>query len=137
VKHYVLDSNAVTRYIRDNEGAEKVHAILQESERGTATLHMSVVNAGEAYYVLIRHMGEAAAAQAIERLNRAVDYAPVELEQAIKAGSLKERYKLGYADSFAAALAIELDATLVSADPDFEKLGRSLKRMKLPRHSGQ
>jgi predicted nucleic acid-binding protein len=39
----------------------------------------------------------------------------------------KQRYKLGYADSFAAALALESKATLVSADPSFESIGKSLK----------
>jgi predicted nucleic acid-binding protein len=42
----------------------------------------------------------------------------------------------GYADSFAAALAIEYGATLVSADPAFEKLEKKLKWMKLPRFHG-
>jgi hypothetical protein len=34
---------------------------------------------------------------------------------------------LGHADSFAAMLAVTLKATLVSADPSFEKLGKTLK----------
>jgi predicted nucleic acid-binding protein len=35
----------------------------------------------------------------------------------------KARYKLHYADSFAAALAIEHKATLITSDSDFRKLG--------------
>jgi predicted nucleic acid-binding protein len=41
---------------------------------------------------------------------------------------------LGYADCFAAALAMRRDATLVTADPDFVKLGKQLKILALPRH---
>jgi predicted nucleic acid-binding protein len=51
----------------------------------------------------------------------------------MQAAGLKYRYKLGYADSFAAALAMEYNATVVSADSSFEKLGKKLKWMKLPR----
>jgi len=36
---------------------------------------------------------------------------------------VKAKYKLYYVDSFAAALAIEHKATLVTSDSDFRKLG--------------
>jgi predicted nucleic acid-binding protein len=51
----------------------------------------------------------------------------------IRAATLKHQYKLGYADSFAATLALELRATLVSADPAFANVGKALKWMKLPK----
>jgi ribonuclease VapC len=137
VRTYVLDTNAVVRYATDDEGAEKVEAILLEGARGSALVHMSVINAGEAHYVLARQASESEALRAINEVGVGATFEPVELEDAIKAARLKVRYKLGYADSFAAALALDLDATLVSADPAFEKLGKSLKRMKLPRHAGQ
>jgi predicted nucleic acid-binding protein len=37
------------------------------------------------------------------------------------------------ADSFAATLALESKATLVSADPEFEKVGKALKWLRLPK----
>jgi predicted nucleic acid-binding protein len=40
------------------------------------------------------------------------------------------------ADCFAAELALRTGATLVTADPEFGKLGKQLKVMALPRHSG-
>ena len=58
-------------------------------------------------------------------------------ETAIQAAELKHRHRLGCADSFAALLAMERKAILVSADPDFEKLGKSLKLMKLQPHTGR
>jgi predicted nucleic acid-binding protein len=53
--------------------------------------------------------------------------------QALSAAEMKHSYKLGYADSFAATLAVTRRATLVSADPAFEKIGKSLKWLCLPR----
>jgi predicted nucleic acid-binding protein len=43
--------------------------------------------------------------------------------RAIQAADLKLNYRMYYADSFAAALAIEHKATLVTSDSDFKKLG--------------
>jgi predicted nucleic acid-binding protein len=53
--------------------------------------------------------------------------------QALGAAERKHKYNLGYADSFAATLAVTLKATLVSADPSFEKLGKTLKWLRLPK----
>jgi predicted nucleic acid-binding protein len=72
----------------------------------------------------------------IRQLQQAISIAEADFDRTVQASILKYRYKLGYADSFAAALAIEYDATVVSADPSFEKLERKLKWMKLPRFRG-
>jgi predicted nucleic acid-binding protein len=44
-------------------------------------------------------------------------------QRAVHAANVKAKYKLYYVDSFAAALAIEYKATLVTSDSDFRKLG--------------
>jgi len=44
-------------------------------------------------------------------------------QRAGKAAEVKSQFKLYYADSFAAALAIEHRATLVTSDNDFRRLG--------------
>jgi predicted nucleic acid-binding protein len=46
------------------------------------------------------------------------------MAQALKAAELKARHKIPYVDCLAAALAELQRATLVTADTDFEKLGR-------------
>jgi predicted nucleic acid-binding protein len=53
-------------------------------------------------------------------------------QRTTEAARLKHRYKLGYADSFAASLALASNATLISADPTFEKVGKPLKWVRLP-----
>ena len=40
---------------------------------------------------------------------------------------LKARYRMSYADCFAAALAIAAHATLLTSDPEFEVLGDLVK----------
>ncbi|MBW2079961.1 MAG: PIN domain-containing protein [Deltaproteobacteria bacterium] len=40
-----------------------------------------------------------------------------------EAAKLKGRYKIAYADCFAAALSHRLNAVIVTGDPEFKKLG--------------
>jgi len=47
-------------------------------------------------------------------------------QRACTAAEVKAKYKLYYVDSFAAALATEHHATLVTGDSDFRKLGHSV-----------
>jgi ribonuclease VapC len=97
---------------------------------------MSVIHLGEVLYILMKSVDEARALQAIRELRQVISIADADVERTTQAAILKYRYKLGYADSFAAALAMEYDATVVSADPSFEKLGKKLRWMKLPRFRG-
>jgi predicted nucleic acid-binding protein len=55
-----------------------------------------------------------------------IDVTDVTPQRAFQAADVKAKYKLYYVDSFAAALAIEHKATLVTSDSDFRKLGHNL-----------
>ena len=135
MKEYVLDANAVLRYfsVAEGEGGHKVRGLFEQAERGQAQLAMSVINLGEVLYVLLRRVGEQRALQYVQALRHAVTMIDADENRALHAATLKHQYKLGYADSFAAALALESRATLVSADPAFEKICKSLKWIQLPR----
>jgi len=136
MKDYVLDANAVIRYFEgeSGDGREKVQSLFEQSRHGNARLFMSVVNMGEVLYIFLKRIGQQRAMHYIQQLQHAVSFIGVDTAQTIHAATLKHRYNLGYADSYAAALTIETRATLVSADPSFEKLGKVLKWLKLPRH---
>ena len=89
---------------------------------------MSVVNWGEAFYALGTGCSEEeliATRAAISRLP--VQMFDVDLAQAEAAARLKLRYKLGYADAMAAALAQEMNATIVTKDADFQRVQSLLK----------
>ena len=139
MKDYVLDANAVLRYfsIGDGEDGEKVLGLFEQAERGQAELSMSVINLGEVFYILLKRVGEERAFAYVQTLRHAVTMMDADANRAIQAATLKHRYKLGYADSFAVGLALELRATLVSADPSFEKVGKGLKWMRLPKFEGK
>jgi predicted nucleic acid-binding protein len=136
VREYVLDANAAIRYFTpepNDPGAEKVDKLIEDAKNGRSRIWMSVVNLGEVFYILLRRLREDEALKYIDILQQAALIHTPDVDHTIAAARLKHGYKFGYADSFAAALAIEKDATLVSADPVFERLERKLKWMKLPR----
>jgi predicted nucleic acid-binding protein len=135
MKDYVLDANAVLRYfgVSDGQGGEKVRGLFEQAERNETRLSMSVINLGEVLYILLKHIGEQRAIQYIQALQHAVTMMDADMNRTMQAATLKHQYKIGYADSFAAALALESRATLVSADPTFEKIGKPLKWMRLPK----
>ena len=137
MKEYVLDANAVLRYfaVGDTQGGEKVRGLFEQAERNQVRLSMSVVNMGEVLYILLRYLDEQRAFHYVQVLQHAVTMIEADAHGTIEAATLKHKFKLGYADSFAASLALASKATLVSADPSFERIGKSLKWMRLPKYS--
>jgi predicted nucleic acid-binding protein len=135
VKEYVLDANALVRLYRDAPGAATVENLIRQARSGSAHLRISVINLSEAACVLARYFGRDKALRCIEAARGALEIVAVVERQALDTAVLRLRYKLGLADSFAAELALRTGATLVTADPDFAKLGKQLKVLALPRHS--
>jgi predicted nucleic acid-binding protein len=115
--------------------SRKVEQLLAEALRHDAPLLMSAVNWGEVFYIEWRRHGEAGAHEAelyVQKMPILV--IPVDRERASRAGALKQKHSLGYADAFAAELAIERGAWLVTADQEFSKVGKGLSVYSLPRH---
>jgi predicted nucleic acid-binding protein len=136
VRRYVLDANALIGFFEDRKGtAAKVEDLLGEAARQDLPLLMSAVNWGEVFYTEWRYRGEAKAREAAENLfEMPIAVIPVDRGRAFLAGALKQKHGLGYADAFAAELAISQGAWLVTADPEFQRLGKALSIYSLPRH---
>ncbi|HEX3819388.1 MAG TPA: type II toxin-antitoxin system VapC family toxin [Candidatus Sulfotelmatobacter sp.] len=133
-KIYVLDANALLDYFLLTPGVGTIDRLLLEALRETARLMISVINLGEVFYLVWAGHGETKARSMLEDLQRLpIQVVPVDVSQTLQASELKVRHKLPYADSFAAALAIGWNATLVTSDRDFEKLGRRISVVWLPR----
>jgi predicted nucleic acid-binding protein len=93
------------------------------------------VNWGEVFYTEWRYRGETKAREAEMSLQEMpIVVIGVNRERATRAGALKQKHGLGYADAFAAELAMERGAWLVTADPEFKKVGKALAVYPLPRH---
>jgi predicted nucleic acid-binding protein len=126
LKTYVFDASALFAFLQRKAGALQVNEILKQAIRGRAEILMSAVNFGEVYGAVLRQHG----AERAQAIINAVQPLPIVLvdatpPRAFRAAEIKTKYKLYYVDSFAAALAIERKATLVTGDSDFRRLGHA------------
>jgi predicted nucleic acid-binding protein len=135
-RRYVLDANALIGFFEARRvSAEKVRHLLGEAARQDLPLMMSAVNWGEVFYTEWRARAEVRARQAeAALLEMPIVVIGVDRERASRAAALTQRHGIGYADAFAAETAIERSAWLVTADPEFQKVGKPLAIYSLPRH---
>src|ERR1039457_7182913 len=123
-KTYVLDANALLELLANGPGAERVAHLLKLARPPTPLL-VSAVNWGEVFYISWQRHGEESARQTLaDLLKLPIRIVPVDVAQVLKAGELKAVHNIPYVDCLAAALATLNQATLVTSDRDFEKLGR-------------
>ena len=132
----VLDSWALIAFFEDEPAAEEVEKILQRAADEKHKLLMSVVNWGEIYYNTMREVSQEAAEQKV----RDIAALPIEivavgddLVLARQAAIFKATHKMSYADCFAAALAKEKKAELVTGDPEFKEVEKEIKINWLPK----
>ncbi|KYH30817.1 type II toxin-antitoxin system VapC family toxin [Neomoorella mulderi] len=135
IKNYVLDSYALLCYLKDEHGAEIVKELLYEAKDGTVNLYLSWINLGETYYIIQREKGKELAAAAVDLIMAwPVRLSEPSAKQVLAAGDIKAKYPISYADAFAVSLARELNAYLVSGDPEFDVLPEEVIKIKpLPR----
>jgi len=124
----VLDSYALLAYFRDEPGAEAVEKLLNKAAGSDKPLHMTEVNYAEVKYMLLRKDGAGAWAAAAEVLHGLpIEFHAADRRLADLAADLKARHPLSLADAFAAALAREKKAELVTGDPEFKVVEREIK----------
>ncbi len=124
----VLDSHALVAYIRDEPGAEQVEALLNKATVADHPLHMTEVNYAETRYILTRKEGpEAWEAAARILVGLPIEFHPVDRNLADLAACFKARFRISLADAFAASLAKETKAELVTGDVEFKALEGEVK----------
>ena len=120
---YVLDSFALLAYLQREAGGAQVEAVLEQAVRGAARVVMCIINYGEALYILERESDM----REIQRTIAAVDALPVTMidvgrDLVFAAAHIKANFALAYADAFAIALAQREHATILTGDPEFERV---------------
>lgn len=122
-KALVLDSWAVLAYLEDEAAGQQVADLIAEAHEGGHPLYLSVVNAGEVWYILAREVSEAEADKAIAQLHLlGIQFVDVTWPLAKIAAAFKAKGKMSYADCFAAALAKEKKTDLLTGDKEFKQV---------------
>lgn len=133
VKRFVLDSFALLAHLQNEPGAIEVRAVLEQASDGWAQIFISLINLGEALYYVERRRG----ADKVPYFLNLIEQLPLRVvsvtpQRVYRAAHLKATYPISYADCFAAGLAQELKAEVLTGDPEFRKLGNSVQVRWLP-----
>jgi len=124
----VLDSFALVAYFRDEPGAEMMETLLVSAGRKDQPVFMTDVNYAEVKYSILKKDGADAWAEAAKILpGLPIDFHSTTRALADTAADFKARFKMSLADAFAAALAKEEKAELVTGDLEFKPLEREIK----------
>jgi predicted nucleic acid-binding protein len=119
----VLDSWAIMSYLGGEPSAEKVADIMADAHDEDIPLFMTVVNAGEVWYILAREVSVAEADSSIRQLRQlGISLIDADWELAHEAAGFKSKHKMSFADCFAAALAKQKKAHLITGDTEFRQV---------------
>lgn len=131
----VLDSHALLAFLRGEPGEEQVADLLEKAGLRDAPLHMTEVNYAEVKYSVIRKDGAGRWEEIVRDLPALpIEFHPGDRRLSDLAGDFKARFRMSLADAFAAALAKERKAELVTGDPEFKALEKEIKITWLKTH---
>lgn len=116
----VLDSSALLVLIQEEPGAQLVEDLIVNDD---TEVFISSINLGEVLYIMQRFFGEQAARQVEEAIfgSPKIKIADASWDRVKAAARIKAVGGLSFADCFGAALADEMDASLVTSDPEFRR----------------
>ena len=119
-KGFVLDSYAMLSFFQAEKGADEVIRLLEQAAAGRAAACLSAVNLGEIFYITWRRLGREIAEEMVDDIKRLpVRVEEASLERILAAAEIKAEFPLSYADTFAAALGMELGMPVVTGDRQF------------------
>ncbi|MFY9611446.1 MAG: type II toxin-antitoxin system VapC family toxin [Blastocatellia bacterium] len=122
-KAVVLDSWAVMAYLEDEPSAGKIADIIADAHENNTPLLMTVINLGEVWYIVAREASEADADRCEKELRRlGIEFVDVDWSLTQQAARFKSQHRMSFADCFAAALAKQKKAHLVTGDQEFKQV---------------
>ncbi len=126
----VLDSWALIAFFEDEPAADAVEELIHRAAQQKHRLYLSVINWAEVYYTMERAGGRVVAEQTAAQIaTLPIEIVGVadDLKIARQAAIYKASHKMSLADAFAAALAKEKKAELVTGDPEFKAQAKEIK----------
>ncbi|NCO33913.1 MAG: type II toxin-antitoxin system VapC family toxin [Armatimonadetes bacterium] len=122
-KAVVLDAWAVLAYREDEPGAEEIAELVIEAQNEGVPVMMTTVNVGEVWYILAREVSETEADKAVQELRHlGIQFIDPDWKLTRDAAALKAKHRMSFADCFAAALAKQHKAQLVTGDVEFKQV---------------
>ena len=108
-------------YLNGEPAAQDVRQVLRNARKRRARVLFSLINYGEALYVIEREQGLQGAQRAVGIIDQlALQVVPADRPLVFEAAHFKARYPLSYADAFSVAVAKRNGAVVMTADPEFK-----------------
>jgi len=127
-KAFVLDSWSILAYLEDEPAGQQVADIIADAHESNTPVMMTVVNAGEIWYITARETSEGDADRTILELAQlGIQFSEADWKLAREAARFKSKGKMSFADCFAAAIAKENKADLVTGDLEFKQVESEVK----------
>lgn len=127
-KALVLDTWAVIAYLEDEPSGQQIADLIATAHEEAIPVYISVVNAGEVWYIIAREISEEEANSSIKELrDLRIQFEDVDWELTQEAAQFKSKNKMSYADCYAAALAKMKKADLITGDPEFKAIENQVK----------
>lgn len=130
MKNVVFDSYALLAFIFDEPGAETVSETFKQALTDKKRIYICTVNWAEVMYRTIRVKGKNAW-KTVQSHLQDLPFEIVDADQALSeaAAEFKASHKMSLADAYAAALTKAKRAELMTGDPEFRSVEKSLNKI--------
>jgi predicted nucleic acid-binding protein len=123
MKRILFDAHAILKWTQKEQGYQKVKSLLIACKEQSTLGYMNQINLGEVYYKTIRAVGVEEAKKFLENFFRLpLSIILPDSELIWRASEIKAEYSISYADCFAAATALQYEASILTGDPEFKKI---------------
>ena len=122
-KALVLDAWSVIAYLEDEPAGQQIAQLIWGAHAADVPVMMTVVNVGEVWYIIAREISDEDANSSIKQLrDLRIQFVEADWDLTLAAARLKANHKMSYADCYAAALAKNKKADLVTGDKEFKSV---------------
>lgn len=125
---FVLDSFALLAYLQDEPAGHRMEKLLDTAEKQRCKLFLSLINLGEILYIVERRGGVVKAHDALALIRQLpIEILPADEQTVFVAAHIKANHALSYSDAFVVATAMQEQATILTADPEFRQVEKLVK----------
>jgi ribonuclease VapC len=108
-------------FLGGEPAGREVRQLLRQARQGRVLALFSIINFGEALYIVEREQGRQAAERAVGIVDQlALRIVPADRSLVFDAAHVKARYSISYADAFSVAVAKRFGGYVLTGDPEFE-----------------
>jgi ribonuclease VapC len=107
-------------FLGGEPAGREVRQLLRQARQGRVLALFSIINFGEALYIVEREQGRQAAERAVGIVDQlALRIVPADRSLVFDAAHVKARYPISYADAFSVAVARRFGGDVMTGDPEF------------------